>query len=279
MIRIDLGKEEGRKKSLLGGSLGAAFSKLKVGGKGGGADLGFGGGGLSLGKLKNAVGNLSGATMLIVAAAFSAVPHLVFNRYRSYLKDEHEARLSTIDQKMASVGSEIEKMMPYKRELESYEAQKKLVRDRISAIQELLAQRSAPVAVLDAIGQSLPQRTWITEMELKIADTGATLVLDGRAYSNEDISDYVDRLAESSVLESVELEGVTAEKGDGQGAADVKSFKLNIKPKGFATKKPPPVAAADPNGKVAPGTPAAGQPAGGKPPGNGRDTANQGGAN
>jgi Tfp pilus assembly protein PilN len=262
VIRIDLGKEDGKKRggSLLGGSLGAAFSKLK--GKGGGDFVG--GSGLGLGKIKSFVGNLSGVSMLLVVAALSAMPHVVFERYKSYLVDEHQTRVAAIDQKIQQVGSEIEKMMPYKRELESYEAQKKLVRDRITAIQELLAQRAAPVAVLDAIGQSLPQRTWLTDMDLKITDSGATLLLEGRSYSNEDISDYVDRLAESSVLESVDLEAVGQERGDGQGAAEVKSFKIVVKPKGFVTKKPPPPAETTTKApaKAAGGRATAGAPAG-----------------
>jgi Tfp pilus assembly protein PilN len=150
------------------------------------------------------------------------------------------------------------------------------VRDRISAIQALLAQRAAPVAVLDAIGQSLPARAWLVDIDLKITDLGATLLVDGRSYSNEDISDYVDRLSESSVLESVELEAVAAERGDGQGNAEVKGFKLVVKPKGFAKKAPEPAAAASTNAAAkgtAPGAPP------GKAPGAARDMAAEGGAN
>ena len=233
MIRIDLGKEDGRKKPLLGLSLGAALTKLK-GGKGG--DFTDIPANRALSKAWAFVGNLSGASMLVVVAAASALPHVLFTRYRSYLLDEHQARLASLDQKILSVSNEIEKMSPYKRELESYEAQKKLVRDRIAAIQELLTQRSAPVAVMDAIGQALPQRAWLVEVELKLEGGVPLVVVDGRAYANEDISDYVDRLAESSVIESVELEAVGAERGDGQGAADVKSFRVNVRPRGFAPR-------------------------------------------
>lgn len=255
MIRIDLGKEDARKKSLLGATLGAAFSKLKVGGKGG-ADPNFDLDRIGFGKVRQFVGNLSGASMLLVAAALSAVPHVAFNRYRSYLMDEHQTRIATLDQKIASVTSEIEKMLPYKRELESYEAQKKTVRDRIAAIQELLAQRSAPVGVLDVIGQALPPRAWLVELELKIAETGPMLHLSGRAYSNEDISDYVDRLTESSVLENVELEAVGAERGDGQGAAEVKSFEIVVRPKGMGVaKRPVAEAPANPDGAGNAGAP------------------------
>jgi Tfp pilus assembly protein PilN len=233
MIRIDLGKEDGRKKSLLGISLGAALPKRK-GGLGG--DLGELPASRPLSKLWSFVGNLGGASMLAIVAAASAAPHVLFTRYRSYLVEQHQARVAALDQKVATVSSEIEKMTPYKRELESYEAQKKLVRDRIAAIQELLAQRSAPVAVLDVIGQALPQRAWLVDIEIKKEGTTPLVIVDGRAYSNEDISDYVDRLKESSMIEDVELEGVGAERGDGQGAADVKGFKLHIRPRGFGPR-------------------------------------------
>jgi hypothetical protein len=38
------------------------------------------------------------------------------------------------------------------------------------------------------------------------------------------------------MIEDVELEGVGAERGDGQGAADVKGFKLHIRPRGFGPR-------------------------------------------
>lgn len=265
MIRIDLGSDE-FKKSGGGGGLSGLLGKLSFRKK---ADAGEGGGGrLSAGSFERprrsfaaAIGNLGSTVILILAVVGSYLPHMFFLQYKDYVVAQHEARKKELEEKVALIGREISKLQPFQKELESYEQQKKLVKDRLETIRTLLAARGTPVNVLDAIGQSLPQRAWINSLEIDAKQARPVVNLSGQALSNDDISDYVDKLSESVYLQDVVLEGVNTTKGLGT-SADVKNFQLQVVPKGmrsFASQSSPAKPAATPP-PVASKPPPAGSP-------------------
>lgn len=233
MIQIDLGKDKlrggGGGGSAIGRAIFGKLGKLKIGGGGGGLEGGANlRGGLS--KIGSLVGNASGITLLLGAAGFAVMPHIAFTRYKAFLESQHAERVAEFDKKLSSVAAEIAKLLPYKKELESYEAQKKLVQDRIAAIQTLLKARSAPVSFMDAVGQSLPQRAWLNSVSFDLGEGKNQIVVKGQSLANEDVSDYVDRLNESTYLRDVSLDQVASKNG---GASDfeTKAFEITMYPK------------------------------------------------
>jgi Tfp pilus assembly protein PilN len=229
MIRVDLGKDEVQKGKGKGLS---KLSKLLSGG-------GKGAGGLGKG-INKVTGGARQTIMFGVAFALAFLPHLFFEQARSYLAEQQAQRMKETQDKLGVLEQETEKLLPYQRELESYEAQKKLVRDRIDVVRQLLATRNAPVAVLDTIGQALPKRAWLIKSEMKIDNGNAELVLTGQAFANEDIADFVDALQKSVFISEAVLK--TVSKVD-ENRIELKQFVVTVVPKAKMMIAPPPPAA------------------------------------
>ena len=200
MIRVDLGREEKAPYS----------SGLKVG----------------RGSLWS---DLASLVILIIGLALAFAPYLVVNEFKSYLVQENEEKMQKIAQNIAAVDKEIARFSPFKKELESYEEQKKLVKDRLEAVNSLLVSRAAPVNALDAVGQSLPVKTWLTGVTFSSVNSPAQIKVSGHALSNEDISDFVDKLSESIYFGDVKLEEVSTGK---HLTTDVRVFSVVGNPKG-----------------------------------------------
>ena len=164
--------------------------------------------------------------MIGVALAF--LPHLFFSQYKAFIISQNQQRIKALQEQTDVVNQEIAKLQPFQKELESYEQQKKLVKERLGIVRELLTSRGTPVNVLDALGQSLPERTWISKLELELDPTKPKLKVNGVSYSNEEISDFVDKLSESVYFNEVVLDEVNPKQ---DGKIDVRAFSLHAKPK------------------------------------------------
>ena len=171
--------------------------------------------------------NLANLVIVAISIAFAVLPHLFFLQYKTYIETEHQVKIRALLGKIKSLSEEIGKLASLQGELQSYEQQKKVVSEKLSAVRELLAARGTSVNVLDTLGTSLPRRTWLTDIELKLAGEGV-LMMKGHAYSNEEISDYLDKLAESVYLGEVRLETVTSEAKD---KVTTRSFTISARPK------------------------------------------------
>lgn len=215
MIRVDLGRPEGAKKPPGLEKIVKDFLAKLNGGKPPKINTKF-------------LGDVKGLMIIGVAGAIACLPHLFFTQFRSYVIDQHAERVAQLEEKLGQLNREIEKLTPFQRELESYNQQKKLVRERLDIVRDLLQNRGTPVNVLDAIGQSLPQRAWLNTLDFSIADTGASIKMTGQSYTNEDISDFLDKLSESVHLTDVKLEEVVT---NAAREVEVRAFKLTALPK------------------------------------------------
>ncbi len=249
MIRIDLGKDDSKQGAPEGG--GGLFSKFSMGGESSEEPSS-----LSVGGLVKALGNMGTWLGLAVAISAALLPHLFFAQYRDLVIKGAQKKLGSIRADTITLSQEIAKLMPYQKELESYEAQKKLVQQRLDVIRALLSSRTGPVSVLDAVGQALPLRVWITALDYDGKKDKSVMTIKGQAISNEDISDFVDKLSESTHLKEVSLDNVTSTRTNGN--IEWKSFQLVAIPKGSTfslNKEPARALAAQP--VAAPSAPAA----------------------
>ena len=165
----------------------------------------------------------------VVALALAFVPHLFVAQWRHYLESQNERAIRELNVQDDSAKQEIARYNSLKREMESYEKQKDLVKRRLETVKQLLEQRNTPVNVLDALGQSLPRRRWLTDVDLDIGSKDI-LSLKGKAYSNEDIADFSDKLSESIYLSDVVL--VEVNEAQIQDKVQLKSFEMTAVPKG-----------------------------------------------
>lgn len=210
MIRIDLGKGGLEEKSPIAKKLAALNIPPQV-----------------VARLQKLTADIGTIITIIVAVALSLLFPLVGKQYRTALIMEHDARMKEMNQKLALATSEIGKYTHYKQELESYNNQKNLVTNRLQAVKTLLDSRGTPVNVLDSLGQSLPSRTWYNSIEMTLGETGSVNIA-GSSYSNEEISDLVEKLNESIYLSEISLEEVGTKREDN---VDYRSFIITAKPK------------------------------------------------
>lgn len=151
------------------------------------------------------------AGMALAGAAVVLAAMLVYGQAIG-AQNERNAHLSRNIQDLEKQVAEIEKL----------QAQKKQMQERIDVVQNLQANRSIIVRLLDALVQSLPDGVYFRALELK----GDALTIDGTAEANARISSLMRALDESDLFVNPNLMAVKANPEFGESASD---FKLTVK--------------------------------------------------
>lgn len=222
MIRIDLSRDELGRGSSGNTAITQMMGKLKLP-KQLQDMLPKGGGGGGRGGDQSAM-----LIALGISGAAALLPSLFLSQYKQYVINENQTQIKAIQDSVVQVNADIAKLTPYQKELDTFEGQKALVRQRLDVIRQLLDQRGTPVNILDAVGQNLPPRTWVQNMEMVLKGPAPQLNIAASSMSNEEISDFVDKLSESVYFNDVTLQEVTNAK---EATIDVKKFTLVAHPK------------------------------------------------
>lgn len=211
MIRIDLGHDQLEKSAKAGsGRTGAEFSRA------------FGP------IVKRVKVDVAGFLTLVVGMGVAALFPLFLDQYKTFVARDFTEKKAKLQVTADALNREIGKLLPYQKELESYESQKKLVASRLAVVKELLTSRNTPVLILDAIGQNLPRRTWVNSLDLSFGETDGTISLQGSSYSNEEVADFVDKLTNSVYLKDVQLEDVNTRLED---KVEIRGFQVSARSK------------------------------------------------
>ncbi len=170
--------------------------------------------------------DFSRLALFVISLAVAALPYFLEGEYERVIRRNYSRKISSISTEIESVEKEIESLKPFKLELDSYETQKGQVSQRLSVIQELLAQRGTPVVALDAVGQALPERVWLDSISFDATNPVMEKIsLQGRSFSSDDISDLADRLAQSSYLKNIRIVSVESASASG---LDIRSFIMEL---------------------------------------------------
>lgn len=161
----------------------------------------------------------------VIAMGLAYVPGVVLARYETLVEARHKQTLKELDNQALAVDEEVKKYTPFKRELDSFEAQKAMVKERLNVIRNLQGGRMLPVTVLDALGQGLPKRVWLSNIHFGMNGDRSNIDVSGRALSSEDISDFVDKLGDSVHMDTVSLGAVASQSFD---RVVIKTFSLKI---------------------------------------------------
>lgn len=79
------------------------------------------------------------------------------------------------------------------KQVEEFQARRKLLEARVALIDELRKGQSAPVHMVDQISKALPDMTWLTGM----SQNGYTLTIQGRCLTLTSLSDFIGNLEAS----------------------------------------------------------------------------------
>jgi type IV pilus assembly protein PilN len=117
---------------------------------------------------------------------------------------------------------ELEELKKKVAEVESYEANRKLLENKNRVIEQLRKNQGGPVRLLDHVSESLdPLKLWLTSIE----DAGSQITVDGRAVSTDDVVEFVKNLQRSNYFSTVLLE--ESRQATEEGLA-VYQFRLRI---------------------------------------------------
>lgn len=175
--------------------------------------------------LKRFDNDFSRMVAFLVAVAVSVLPYLLVGEYERVVTQGYERKITAMDKELTVVNAEIEGLQPFKRELDSYETQKAQVNQRLAVIHQLVEARGTPVTTLDAVSQSLPETAWLDTVTFESTKSLEKIVLSGRSLTNEDISDFMDRLTQSSYLKNVKLNSVDSAT---VGQKEVRAFSIDL---------------------------------------------------
>jgi len=87
------------------------------------------------------------------------------------------------------------------KEVENYEANKKLLEEKNRIIEQLKRNQSGPVHLLDEISKNLPERVWLVSLN----EQEGKIDLAGRAITNADIVDFINNLKRSPFFKDVQI--------------------------------------------------------------------------
>jgi type IV pilus assembly protein PilN len=95
-----------------------------------------------------------------------------------------------VDMALAEAEIETRKIRSVLEQVRKFEAQKALLQQRVTLIEQLRKGQHAPVHLLDEIGKSIPDRLWLQELR----QTGAEFSMQGMTDSLTAVSDFVANL-------------------------------------------------------------------------------------
>lgn len=121
-----------------------------------------------------------GASLILVATVLGVAWWFWSLRQQSFRLDEDIARAEIQTQQLRSVLAQVQ----------TFEARKAQLQQRVSLIEQLRSGQSAPVHVLDEISKSLPDRLWLTDL----TQTGNDFSISGMTTSMTAVSDFIANL-------------------------------------------------------------------------------------
>ena len=144
--------------------------------------------------------------LLIVVAAVGASVGLSAAHYWWYGGEVEAAK-----QAAARIQKDIDGYAPQLAQVEKFRAAKADIEKKLKVIDELSLARSGPVHLFDEIATHLPDRMWLTELEVK----GQQLTVQGVSLDNELVALFLTALNASPYFENVELLQTEAKEVDG----------------------------------------------------------------
>lgn len=145
---------------------------------------------------KNAGPNWTNISIVIAPIVF-LLALASLSMYQSHQIMVLEMMINDEESAMAHYGPAIEKIRTLRQE-------KGDVQNRLDAIESLDRNRRLAVRILETINRSVPRYLWIDNLD-ETGLEGGTVVIEGNTFSNLSVSDFIDRLEESELFETVDL--------------------------------------------------------------------------
>lgn len=144
--------------------------------------------------------------LLVVGAAVAATVALSAAHHWWYRSEVAVAKTAA-----ARIQKDIDGYAPQLAQVEKFRAAKADIEKKLKVIDELSLARSGPVHLFDEVATHLPDRMWLTQMEVK----GQKLTVQGVSLDNELVALFLTAMNASPYFEDVELLQTEAKEVDG----------------------------------------------------------------
>jgi len=144
------------------------------------------------------------------------------------------ASIHELDDKIAAGKKRQAELQAIKIQVDQFLLKKRILDAKVKLIEQLKAQQSGPVHMLDEISKALPDFVWLTSLD----QAGGVLNFKGESNGLTAVADFISNLQLSGWFPRVDLTGST------QNAAGVVSFDLQAEFKNVAPEANPGAAAA-----------------------------------
>lgn len=128
-----------------------------------------------------------------------------------------------IEEQIKATENELKRYEEVAKKVAQFEADKKRLEEKIKTIDRLIASQTGPVRLMDQISRQLPTEVWL----IGLRETGGRVVLQGYAFTDFAIAEYMTRLQRDAGLFS-EVELSFTERSEVQ-KIPVKRFELTLK--------------------------------------------------
>ena len=112
--------------------------------------------------------------------------------------------LKNVKNKTVKVQYRIKELEKIKKKVEEFKAKNQELERRINLIAQLEANRTGPLFVMDSMSDAIPERAWID----KFTEKSFTAKLEGIAWNEFTISDFMKHLQSSKYFTNVELRSI-----------------------------------------------------------------------
>jgi type IV pilus assembly protein PilN len=111
------------------------------------------------------------------------------------------AELKELDVKIAQNRKRQAELQAIKVQVDAFLTKKRILEAKVRLIEQLKAQQSGPVHMLDEISKALPDFVWLTSMD----QTGATVGFQGESNGLTSVADFISNLQRSGWFPKVDL--------------------------------------------------------------------------
>jgi len=111
------------------------------------------------------------------------------------------ANIKELEEKTAAAKKRQAELQAIKVQVEAFQQRKRILDAKVKLIEQLKAQQSGPVHMLDEISKSLPDFVWLTSLE----QTGPRIVMSGESNGLTAVADFIQNLQRSGWFPRVDL--------------------------------------------------------------------------
>ncbi len=101
-----------------------------------------------------------------------------------------ESRIATLQEEVAVAQAEVDELEPIIREVEEFKAKKAELERKVLVINQLKANQSGPVRIMDYVSKALPELLWLNRMQV-----GAqSITISGEAFNTNAVANFMENL-------------------------------------------------------------------------------------